>query len=304
MNLLSRLFKKNNKKEDSETSITADSSTVSEAEKEFYRPDEYYTNVTNKGTVFEKKVLTFNEHKKTSIPTRNGLYVPEILLLSFSNRFPNPKNGYPGYWWFNYGIRDVKSELISLESRGFLHLNKSTGKYDLTDIGRDEVKENAYVPYMHRHIKRNDFTVWHLNQILGTGDKSHFLDIVTEHEEKQMQEDIKADFEFKKRIKEIDPELSSILDSQDDQKKQIKAAEDLFETEKNIDLLIKFWENIWASGGLKFNGSHWTFRLPDLYIKTKRYDKALSILNKIKNPAYSDKVKKYRERISKKTGNI
>lgn len=62
---------------------------------------------------------------------------------------------------------------------------------------------------------------------------------------------------------------------------------------------IEFWENIWNNGGLLFNGSKWTFRLPDLYIKQERYDDALSILRRIRNPSYSDKKKSYIERIEK-----
>ena len=67
----------------------------------------------------------------------------------------------------------------------------------------------------------------------------------------------------------------------------------------NIDSLIKFWEDIWNNGGLLFRGSAWTFRLPDLYIKQKRYDDALSILRKIRNPSYRDKKASYIERIEK-----
>jgi hypothetical protein len=26
-------------------------------------------------------------------------------------------------------------------------------------------------------------------------------------------------------------------------------------------VLMEFWENLWASGGLKFSGIHWTYRL-------------------------------------------
>ena len=34
--------------------------------------------------------------------------------------YPGPKNGYPGFWWFEYGIRDVGSALKSLEDRGYI----------------------------------------------------------------------------------------------------------------------------------------------------------------------------------------
>lgn len=93
--------------------------------------------------------------------------------------------------------------------------------------------------------------------------------------------------------------LQSDLKSQDKQLEKIKRAESYFEETGDIDYLIKFWENIWKNGGLLFNGSKWTFRLPDLYIKIGEYDKALSILKKIKNPYYTDKRDSYIERVKK-----
>lgn len=94
-------------------------------------------------------------------------------------------------------------------------------------------------------------------------------------------------------------ELNEQLKSQDEQLESIKNAEKKYELDGNIDSLIKFWEDIWNNGGLLFRGSAWTFRLPDLYIKQKRYDDALSILRKIRNPSYRDKKASYIERIEK-----
>ena len=94
-------------------------------------------------------------------------------------------------------------------------------------------------------------------------------------------------------------ELNEQLKSQDEQLESIKDAEKKYELDGNIDSLIKFWEDIWNNGGLLFRGSAWTFRLPDLYIKQKRYDDALSILRKIRNPSYRDKKASYIERIEK-----
>lgn len=94
-------------------------------------------------------------------------------------------------------------------------------------------------------------------------------------------------------------ELNEQLKSQDEQLESIKNAEKKYELDGSIDSLIKFWEDIWNNGGLLFRGSAWTFRLPDLYIKQKRYDDALSILRKIRNPSYRDKKASYIERIEK-----
>lgn len=100
---------------------------------------------------------------------------------------------------------------------------------------------------------------------------------------------------FDTKIKEINDELSK----QDEQLYKIHEAEHEFDKSKDFDKIIEFWEQLWSNGGLLFNGSKWTFRLPDLYIKVKRYDDALRILEKIKNPIYQDKKMGYIDKIEK-----
>ncbi len=100
----------------------ADASSIDPDEKSYYQPDEYYTFVSFPDTPFESKVITLEERKATTYPSKNGLYVGEILLLDYCSlgTYPKPKNGYPGFWWFEYGIRDVGHALESLASRGFI----------------------------------------------------------------------------------------------------------------------------------------------------------------------------------------
>ena len=40
-------------------------------------------------------VIAFDERKQISFPSKNGLYVAEILLLEYCSKgkYPNPKNG-------------------------------------------------------------------------------------------------------------------------------------------------------------------------------------------------------------------
>lgn len=99
---------------------------------------------------------------------------------------------------------------------------------------------------------------------------------------------------YRREIKQ----LNKKLEEQDKQIKSIFQAEADFEKSGNLFALIEFWESIWKHGGLKFNGSKWTFRLPDIYIKEKRYDDAIRILKKIKNPYYQDKVKGYVNKVN------
>lgn len=162
---------------------------IPENEKEFYRPDSYYTAYAHPGTAFARKVVTFDERKKISFPSKRGLYVAEILLLEYVSygKYPNPKSGYPGLWWFEYGIRNVGAKLESLKDRGFIEMGES-GKYRLTELGQTELSENAYVPYMHKAKDKTTenaqfgpvFNVWEINRRLAKSPATDWQDIVAQ----------------------------------------------------------------------------------------------------------------------------
>lgn len=115
--------------------------TIPEADKKYYQSDSYYTDVAFSGTPFEKRVISFDERKRTAIPSRTGLYPAEVLLLEYCSygTYPGPKNGYPGFWWFEYGIRDVGAALKSLEDRGYIVF--STAKDSLNNFTIPQLKE-------------------------------------------------------------------------------------------------------------------------------------------------------------------
>lgn len=326
---------------------------IPQTEKKYYQDDSYYTDTAFAGTPFEKRVISFEERKQTAIPSSTGLYPAEILLLEYCSygTYPAPKNGYPGFWWFSYGIRDVGAALKSLEVRGYIafaaakdSLNSLTmpqlkdmlsskglsasgkkadlvirvaeafteaellsagiqTKYMLTELGKRELDENAYVPYMHKaHNKTTEdasfgmaFNVWSINKLLGTGDKSNWKAIVDAQEAKLNQQMNDNHDSFMEQIKTIDPTSFKILKNQDEQIEAVQAARRNYDIDKNLDLYIAFWENIWANGGLLFNGSKWHFELPDLYIKSKRYDDALRFVKKLKKEKkeYAEKADSY-----------
>ena len=87
---------------------------------------------------------------------------------------------------------------------------------------------------------------------------------------------------------------------QDRQLKSILKAAQIHKDE--IDKLIIFWEDIWANGGLKFNGVKWHFRIVELYYKAKRYDDAWRILNEFVQvlPQYITNTRKWQIRILKR----
>ena len=105
-----------------------------------------YTDVAFSGTPLQgQEWYPLRERKRTAIPSRTGLYplrgaIARILLLRRPTR---SKNGYPGFWWFEYGIRDVGSALKSLEDRGYIVF--ATAKDSLNSFTIPQLK-NCYPP--------------------------------------------------------------------------------------------------------------------------------------------------------------
>lgn len=135
------------------------------------------------------KVITFQERKKISYPSKRGLYVAEIRLLNYCSSgklYPNPKHGYPGLWWYQYGIKNVGFHLKTLEARGFIQMNDRQ-KYELTELGKQELEDNAYV----NHYKCSVFPLgrecchldeWEINRRIAGGDTSQWESVVSQIE--------------------------------------------------------------------------------------------------------------------------
>lgn len=143
---------------------------VSKDEKKYYQPDSYYKNYDASGN----KVVRFDERKKISYPSHRGLWVAEILLLQYCSygTYPRPKYGYPGFWWFEYGIRDVEKYLSSLEDRGFIRRclpNESLSKLTAAEL-KDILKANG-LPVSGKKQELVD-------RILGNVDFDHLTSIV------------------------------------------------------------------------------------------------------------------------------
>ena len=156
---------------------------------------------------------------------------------------------------------------------------------------------------MHHNIKYTNFTVWDLNKILGTGDKSNFKEIIKKRND-EIQKQLDKSYESALgQIKQFDPDGYRKICAQDKQIKRIQDADEKYKEDKDLDWIINFWEKIWRKGGPIFEGSHWMFYLPDLYIKAKRYDDALSLCLHIKSTRksyYRDKADYYIKKIEDK----
>lgn len=176
-------------------------------------------------------------------------------------------------------------------------------KYILTETGRLELDENAYVPYMHSVPNKTTedtglgmtFNVWSINKLLGTGDKSAWRDVVDEQERKMNQETADRNAAFMHDLKRIAPDEYCKLRTQNQQIAAVQKAREQYDIDKDLSGYIDFWEMVWANGGLKFEGAGWHFELPDLYIKAKRYDDALAFVKRLKveKPTYAYKADTY-----------
>lgn len=314
-------------------------------EKKYYQEDSYYTT---------DGVVTFEERIKTTFPSKRGLYPEEILLLAYcaKGHFPHPKYRYQGFWWFQYGIRNVGAALKSLEDRRFItyasvkdslksftvqqlkDLLSARGysmagkkkadlvecvaiavpktdlyaaglqlKYILTELGEQELKDNEYVPYMHRSGGIVD--VWTINRMLTFNvgfDWKSYVEQKNQQYQKESQERWDA---FIAGLDEDDPFAQTLI-SQEQQIKAVQAARKKYDDDHDLDSYIEFWENIWNNGGLIFEGVTWHYELANLYIKANRYDDAYAFVNRIKNTkgeAYSNRadslIKEIERRIAK-----
>ncbi len=297
----------------------ADSSSIPEEEFKYYKPDEYYTFAPYPDSTIGAPVVTFEERKKTCIPSEHGLYVAEILLLDYcaKGKYPNPKNGYPGFWWIKYGISDVGGALRSLEKRGFIYLDKSTEKYKLTDIGKAELQENGYVPYMHKNKNTTaedstfgkTFNVWSINRLLGKGDKSNWQ-AVLEKEEKRLfiSRETKKQDPFQKKIEERlyreDENFRSMTDHltyQNALLSRVNAAREKYNDDGDLESVIKEFEYAFWKADPPCESAQY-IDLVGFYLKAGMNDRAWAYLNYLisSQQAPMEKIRFEQARILKK----
>lgn len=254
----------------------ADSSSIADDERPYYQPDSYYVFETNPDGIMNRRVRTLDELASSTNLSRNGLCASEIMLLDYCSRgkYPKPNHGYPGFWWFKYGIRDVGGALGSLESRGFVKwatkanclrglkvaelrdilkleglsctgrkdelidrivstipderiaVSDSSLKYELTELGETELRENGYVPYMHshRHLTADglpadlSFTVWDINALFPKGVDRDWRTVVGEIEMRRFGVNMASHATLSGRIVKADPvSAESILQALKDE---------------------------------------------------------------------------------------
>lgn len=334
---------------------------IPDEEKQFYQPDDYYTETDLAGN----SVVPF-EQRKSGWKSKNGLYPAEILLLYYCSKgqYPRPAKGYPAFWWFEYGIRNVSYILGTLENRGFIRygsladsagaftaaqlkqLLKDAGvpatgkkeelverakmtvsddallaaglcpKYQLTELGAEELEENKGVVSLHNspekttsdsrygptfnlesvasQIEDSPTMSWEEAIEVSMAARKNFLATKKSRDRALLQEIKKRDPGFYQEISRINRENSVV----DRELEKLQVAEEAYKATRNLERYVEFWEDIWKHGGLHFSGSTWAFKLPDLYFKQKRYDDVITFCNMLKgrDEFYSVKADKYIQR--------
>lgn len=334
---------------------------IPEEEKRFYHPDNYYTETDLSGN----KIVPF-EQRKNGWKSKNGLYPAEILLLHYcsTGQYPRPEKGYPAFWWFEYGIRNVSYVLATLEDRGFIEysslsdsvaamtaiqlkqLLKNSGestagkkadlvervkatvsedaltsiglepKYHLTQVGKMELSENGYVVNIHNSPDKTTSdsrygTTYNLDAVaseLETNPKISWEDAASirkKKREKFFDDQKKQHNTFLEEMKARNPawyskmkRIDASLAAQDRQLQKVQTAEERYKKTGDLEWYVDFWESLWAKGGLLFGSSKWSFVLPDLYFKQKRFDDVISFCEmlKVRDKYTTDKADKYIER--------
>ncbi len=328
------------------------SESIAPDERPYYQPDNYYTYYSYPGSDMSIRVISFDERKQSTFPSVRGLYVAEIMLLEYCSygKYPKPKGGYPGFWWFKYGIRDVGHALESLKDRGFIQWASKKGsldglkvdelkqillseklstngkkadlinriiesvpeeklvipdyspKYELTELGKLELEENGYVPYMHKHnhLTTEDgrfgatFTVWDINKLFPNGDATNWRSIVGDIEKKRFgvnmadalpneskkQTDKKVNYiEQREEVRsylaskksEIDKGIKLPGDGYDEESQGL----DLKATGRDKEALVKFYISI----GKRFDAPALYRETAILLRKYGMYEEELSVIN-------------------------
>lgn len=70
----------------------------------------------------EEEIVPVEKRIKKAVPSKQGLYPHEVLMLDYASSFYTDQNSFQGFWWYQYGVRNVDQCLRSLLERGFLKI--------------------------------------------------------------------------------------------------------------------------------------------------------------------------------------
>ena len=87
----------------------------------------------------DNDIPSLEERIKNAVPSKNGLYPHEIIMLDYAHTYKNSNNSFQNFWKWNYSVLEPQELLNSLFNRGFI---KTGGiKSVLCKLKVNELKE-------------------------------------------------------------------------------------------------------------------------------------------------------------------
>ena len=97
--------------------------------------------------IIEDEIIPVEERLKYMKPGDQGLYPHEILVLSYAPTFyTDGNNSFQGFWWYQYGIKDVNKVLDSLLDRKLIRvgsIESAMWKSTVVEL-KDILRENDH----------------------------------------------------------------------------------------------------------------------------------------------------------------
>lgn len=71
-------------------------------------------------TPVSQEVPSLESRLKIAVPSNQGLFPHEILMLNYAHTYKTSDNKFQGFWYYQYSVTDPQSILSSLHERGFI----------------------------------------------------------------------------------------------------------------------------------------------------------------------------------------
>lgn len=71
-------------------------------------------------TFWERRFEDIKDKTERSYPSKNGLKIPEIMVLNYAKSFDSTGETIQSFWYYKYGLKDAKEILDKLLEQGFI----------------------------------------------------------------------------------------------------------------------------------------------------------------------------------------
>lgn len=137
MGLFDFIKKKNN--QSSNDTIQEAKTFKTNAQEEPKKKEEPKVQVRVEYTVKQDGPPSLSSLLKTAVPSKQGLYPHEILMLEYAPHFKTTNNNFQQFWYYQYSVTKPQSVLDSLYERGFIDVGDL--KSALEKLKLPEIKE-------------------------------------------------------------------------------------------------------------------------------------------------------------------